>query len=128
MPTFLKDLSNFQIKLVWQNASVEPMEADKLVFIGYSLPQADFEFRQLLSRMVGKETSIEVVLWRGKTKESRRKYEEECERYRKFFGSRHLSFEHGGVQAFVSKLAKPAPRRAKRVGVRAKVRVKRSSA
>ena len=52
MPTFLKDLSNFQLKLVWQNAGVEIMEAERLVFIGYSLPHADFEFRQLLSRMV----------------------------------------------------------------------------
>jgi hypothetical protein len=41
MPTFLKDLSNFQIKLIWQNASVELMEAHKLVFVGYSLPYAD---------------------------------------------------------------------------------------
>jgi hypothetical protein len=54
MPTFLKDLSNFQVKLVWQNAAIELMEADHLVFIGYSLPQADFEFRPMLTRMVSK--------------------------------------------------------------------------
>ena len=30
MPTFLKDLSNFQIKLIWQNAGVELMEAKRL--------------------------------------------------------------------------------------------------
>lgn len=63
MPTFLKDLSNFQIKLVWQNAAVELMEADRLVFIGYSLPHADFEFRQLLSRMVRRDARIDVILY-----------------------------------------------------------------
>ena len=60
MPTFLKDLSNFQVKLIWQNAGVEIMEARRLVFVGYSLPQADFEFRQLISRMVHKHAKIEV--------------------------------------------------------------------
>ena len=63
MPTFLKDLSNFQVKLIWQNAGVELMEARRLVFVGYSLPSADFEFRQLLSGMVHKDTKIEVFLW-----------------------------------------------------------------
>jgi hypothetical protein len=52
MPTFLKNLLNPQYKLIWQNAGIELAEAEELIFIGYSLPQADFEFRQLLSRMV----------------------------------------------------------------------------
>ncbi len=49
MPTYIKDLSNPQYKIIWQNAGIEISEADKLVFIGYSLPSADFEMRQLLS-------------------------------------------------------------------------------
>lgn len=56
-----KDLSNFQIKLVWQNAGVELMEAARLVFIGYSLPHADFEFRQLMSRMVRHDASSRMA-------------------------------------------------------------------
>lgn len=106
MPTFLKDLSNFQVKLVWQNAGVELMEAKRLVFIGYSLPYADFEFRQLLSRMTHAGTSIDVVLYEGASEESKRRYEGEVERYRQFFGRRAMTFEPAGVGEFVKKLTR----------------------
>lgn len=104
MPTFLKDLTNFQVKLIWQNAAIEIMEARKLVFIGYSLPQADFEFRQLLSRMVHKDAKIEVVLWEDSSNPANR-YNEECERYKSFFSKHALSFEPKGVLEFVRKLS-----------------------
>jgi len=101
MPTFLKDLSNFQIKLVWQNAGLELMEATKLVFIGYSLPYADFEFRQLLSRMVRPGASIEVVLFRGANPSQ---FESEKQRYEQFFGKRKLNFHDAGVTGYMDKL------------------------
>ena len=103
MPTFLKDLTNFQVKLIWQNASVELMEAKRLVFIGYSLPHADFEFRQLLSRMVHAKAKIHVVLYNDGTSDGERRYTEECNRYRQFFGSRKVTFEPDGVAEFVRK-------------------------
>jgi len=93
MPTFLKDLSNFQVKLIWQNAAIELMEARRIVFIGYSLPHADFEFRQLLSRKIHKDANIDVYLWdRAST------YAEEKCRYETFF-SRHAVSVHGGGAA-----------------------------
>ena len=98
MPTFLKDLSNFQVKLVWQNAAIELMEARRLVFIGYSLPHADFEFRQVLSRMVHKDAKIDVVLWGGSAN-----YEAECERYKSFFSRHRLKFFPEGAEAYMSK-------------------------
>jgi hypothetical protein len=101
MPTFLKDLSNFQIKLVWQNAGVELMEARRLVFIGYSLPHADFEFRQLLSRMVHKDAVVDVVLHEGSTDDAKRRYEAEKDRYCQFFGDRQLNFHPSGAVEFV---------------------------
>ena len=89
LPTFLKDLSNIQIQLVWQNAGIELSEATKVVFIGYSLPQADFEIRQLLSRCIPNHAEVEVVLFPGannsKTPEN---LEKEKDGYRTFFGSR----------------------------------------
>lgn len=99
-PTFLKDLSNFQLKLVWQNAGVELMEARKIVFIGYSLPHADFELRQLITRMIHPEASIHsVLLGRAPT------FKEEVKRYKEFFPAHRLTFEKGGVEAFVRKLS-----------------------
>jgi len=110
MPTFLKDLSNFQIKLVWQNAGVELMEARRLIFIGYSLPHADFEFRQLLSRMVHKDAKIDVVLFNDGTKGGKRQYLAECKRYRQFFSGHKLTFQPKGVLTFVKSLPAIATR------------------
>lgn len=104
MPTFLKDLSNFQIKLVWQNAGVEILEANRLVFIGYSLPQADFEFRQLLSRMVHPQASVEVALFSDGSAGSERSFLEEKKRYEQFFGSRKISFTSSGVIPYIDGL------------------------
>lgn len=106
MPTFLKDLSNFQIKLIWQNAGVELMEADKVVFIGYSLPHADFEFKQLLARMVRDDANIDVVLFEGKTEESKSLYQQEVRRYQQFFGTRRVTprGKGKGIQEFVKEL------------------------
>lgn len=101
MPTFLKDLSNFQVKLVWQNAGVELMEARKVVFIGYSLPHADFEFRQLLSRTIHKDAKIRVVLWKGRTKTDRLRYLEERARYRQFFPRQIPQITGRGVISYV---------------------------
>jgi len=102
MPTFLKDLSNFQVKLIWQNAGVELMEARHIIFIGYSLPHADFEFRQLLSRMIHRDATIEVVLYKGPNEDDARRYKAEEDRYRQFFGDRQISFHSRGVVDFVN--------------------------
>lgn len=96
MPTFLKDLSNFQVKLIWQNAGVEIMEARRLVFVGYSLPQADFEFRQLISRMVHRDAKIEVYLWdRAAT------FADEKKRYEDFFSRHNVIVSGDGAVGFV---------------------------
>jgi hypothetical protein len=99
MPTFLKDLSNFQIKLIWQNASVELMEARKLVFVGYSLPSADFEFRQMLSRMVHPDAKIEVYLW-----DAAPTFADEERRFRDFFSRHDVRVYGKGAAEFVSNL------------------------
>jgi hypothetical protein len=97
MPTFLKDLSNFQIKLVWQNAGVEILEAEKMVFIGYSLPQADFEFRSLLSRMKQKNAKIDVVLNDGEDNLA-------AKQYRQFFVGHDVRFPAPGAVEYVHQL------------------------
>ena len=99
MPTFLKDFSNPQYKLIWQNAGIELAEATKIVFIGYSLPQADFEMRQLLSRMIREDAEIEVVT---KGPESKPSTKELKERYIVFFGKRKPKFFYDGVTHFIN--------------------------
>ncbi|GLU44754.1 hypothetical protein [Allomuricauda sp. NBRC 101325] len=97
MPTFLKDLNNFQVKLIWQNAGVELSEANKIVFIGYSLPYADFELRQLLSRMVRHDAKIEVVLRAKENLENDPTYK----RYKDFFGKRDIVPIGNGVEHYI---------------------------
>ena len=82
-------MSNIQIQLVWQNAGIELSEASKVVFVGYSLPQADFEIRQLLSRCIPNHAEVEVVLFPGKDRSKTIKdFEYEINNYKTFFGSR----------------------------------------
>lgn len=99
MPTYLKNLSNPQYRIIWQNAGIEISEADRIVFIGYSLPQADFEMRQLLSRMTRKDAKIHVVDYLPEVnRESLRGH------WLKFFGSREISFSFDGAKSFVNSL------------------------
>lgn len=100
MPTYIKDLSNPQYKIVWQNAGIEISEADELVFIGYSLPNADFEMRQLLSRMVRRKARISVVdcISDPQKKELFEK------RWKNFFGDRETTFHFEGASAYINAL------------------------
>ncbi len=98
MPTFLKDLSNPQYKIIWQNGGIELSEASKIVFIGYSLPLADFEMRQLLSRMVRSHAEIEVVDY-GKPQSKNIK--DMKNRYKNFFGSRQITFHLKGAEQYI---------------------------
>jgi len=104
MPTFLKNLNNIQNKLIWQNAGIELSEADKIVCIGYSLPQADFEFKQLLSRMIKSDAIIEVYLVGNDNPEKceeKNKHLTAGYRYQNFFSNRELTINYTGVNGFV---------------------------
>jgi len=97
MPTFIKDLSNPQYKIIWQNAGVEISEANRIVFIGYSLPSADFEMRQLLSRMTKRDAEIVVVDFI----EEEKLREQVIQRWKSFFGKRQIKFHFKGASAFI---------------------------
>ncbi|OOQ61128.1 SIR2 family protein [Mucilaginibacter pedocola] len=107
-PTFLKNLNNIQNKLIWQNAGIELSEASKVVFLGYSLPQADFEFKQLLSRMIRKDAEIEAVLIEADNPDnvldkSKRNYLTAGYRYEVFFSGRKLKIHYDGVSKYIKK-------------------------
>ena len=109
MPTFLKNLSNIQNKLIWQNAGIELSEASKVVFLGYSLPQADFEFKQLLARMIPDDAKIEVVLIETDNpakKSDSEKYQTAGYRFENFFSGRQLTISYKGVKTYVEKLVR----------------------
>src|SRR5690606_21231247 len=107
-PTFLKNLDNIQNRLVWQNAGIELSEADQLVFVGYSLPQADFEFKQLMSRMLRKDVKIKVYLAENDN-HLKNKNQTDCSkagyRYHNFFSGRKVELHFGGTAEFIKNLA-----------------------
>lgn len=109
MPTFLKNLNNVQNKLIWQNAGIELSEASKIVFLGYSLPHADFEFKQLLSRMIRPDAEIEAILIGlddpdKYDPEDSARYQTAGYRFENFFSGRKLRMEYNGVVDYIQKL------------------------
>ena len=91
-PTMLKDLEQTHLRVIWHNAHIELSEASEVVFIGYSFPTADYEFRYLLARALGsgeacKRPMVRVVLYERPTATPREKieFEQTKERYGAFF-------------------------------------------
>lgn len=104
MPTFLKNFGNAQYKIIWQNAGVELSEASKVVFIGYSLPMADFEMRQLLARMIRPNAEIVVVDYSKDSDNLDPKAVELEKRFKVFFGNRPISFEWDGAKTYITSI------------------------
>jgi NAD-dependent SIR2 family protein deacetylase len=107
MPTYLKDLKNVQHKVIWQNAGIELSEASKVVFLGYSLPQADFELKQLLSRMIRSDAKVDVVLIDNDNPnnyEGNSKYQTAGFRFQNFFSDRELNISYDGVAKYIENL------------------------
>ncbi len=61
-PTMIKSINGQLYNNIWQNAAYELQESRRIVFCGYSLPLADFEFRNVLKQNVRKDVDIDVVL------------------------------------------------------------------
>lgn len=61
-PTLMKDFRLIHLRNVWHNAFIELTEASRVVFVGYSLPLADFEARSLFARAIPHDARIEVHL------------------------------------------------------------------
>ena len=62
-PTMLKSINSQLYNNLWQNAAYQLQNADKIIFCGYSLPIADFEFRYLLKQNIKQNAKIDVVLY-----------------------------------------------------------------
>ncbi|NMH70732.1 hypothetical protein HF072_18285 [Bacillus sp. RO3] len=112
-PTLLKNLDNVTFKNIWKNAFVELAEAEKVVFIGYSLPQADFEFRYMLKKAIRPITNIDVVLYHNddpnkikdllKDEGDISKFTANVSetRFNSFFGKDDINFFYEGINDYV---------------------------
>lgn len=93
-PTLLKQLNNLHIKSTWSNAFIELQEADEIIFIGYSLPKADFELMYLLKKSLYYYDKIKVVLAPCDKNSSTHK------RYKNLFGDK-VEFFFDGFEKWV---------------------------
>jgi len=62
-PTMVKSFSSKLYRELWDAAESSLREATHIIFVGYSLPIADFEFRYLLQKSVPNTAKIDVVLY-----------------------------------------------------------------
>jgi len=96
--SYLKDFSIYQFQTIWNAAQVALRDADKWLFIGYSMPEADFEFKHILkSAQLGREDrsrpAINVVLLDD---------EEAGDRHKRFFGISDQDIFQDGLEQWVN--------------------------
>lgn len=99
-PTMVKLFSKQLYANIWQNAEYILQEAKEIIFIGYSMPLADFEFRYMLTKYISSKTKINVVLHEADKKQ--REGNKDCpeNRYRGVFPKNSINFYYGGFTSY----------------------------
>jgi hypothetical protein len=103
-PTFRKEFLNPHVQMIWYNAHINLAEADRIVFVGYSLPDADYHIRALLKRSVSKSTAIDLVLPPGESGSLQMDRKDRTQtvlgRYELFFGKDRVKAHFSGVKGY----------------------------
>jgi hypothetical protein len=99
-PTFIKDLNNLYTQQIWHNAAFDLRDAERIVFLGCSLPLADYEFRYLMLKTAvrNKKNKIRVILYPKLQKE------EKCaikKRFENLFVGNDIKFKELDVADFL---------------------------
>lgn len=103
-PTFLKVLDSIHIQSTWQRAYHALARVQEVVFLGYSLPLADFHLRTLLRRALSRDIHVTAVLMpaddcaAGTPSSIRAHFA--ASRYRDFFGEA-VTIDTRGVEPFL---------------------------
>lgn len=99
--SFRKSFRENSFPDLWSQAEDVLTQADKWIFIGYSLPQADYEFKHLLkiselklSHIKKEKPQIDIVLLNSK---------DTLTKYRSFFGNRINTICNGGIIEYEKK-------------------------
>lgn len=100
-PTMLKTLNNKIFREIWAEAASSLDSADKIIFIGYSLPLADFEVRYLLKKHISNTTKIEVVLAKNDCPIDDNDISSKPEgRYKTLFPANDIAFHYKGLKNY----------------------------
>jgi hypothetical protein len=98
-PTYLKSYGRPQVSLIWQRAERALRDAQRVVFIGYSLPDADFHIKYLLQKALYRMPSPQIVVVDYKPSDAKRPTDEEV-RYKRLFGP-DIVYHTGGFAKYV---------------------------
>lgn len=111
-PTFLKVFENAHIQQTWQRAHRLLSRADEVVFLGYSLPVADFHLRTLLRKSVRRDARITAVLTANDKPDASMSRAIRANfastRYEEFFGTA-VAIDHRGVEGYFGDILAAAP-------------------
>lgn len=97
--SYRKDYAIQQFQTIWHDAFDVLRESDAWLFIGYSMPEADFEFKQILKSAVltnrlRDQLSMLVILLKDTSA---------AKRYKRFFGLTSTHVKQRGLSDFMAK-------------------------
>ncbi len=129
-PTFLKSFENLHLQNVWHRAHLDLTEAESVVFVGYSFPEADYHLRTLFRRAIRPGAQITCALVPsdapGRSTPKRVRNMFAASRYASFFGEGRVAISTLGTEAyFRSEMAgRSLPTLLGRVRRRARIRLR----
>ncbi|MBD3284899.1 hypothetical protein GF359_00890 [candidate division WOR-3 bacterium] len=103
-PTYYKSMSNVFLGSVWNNAENALRRVTRVVFCGYSLPDADMHIKYLMKRAQTNRASpvFSVVVFNHYSGKDERVAEEEEVRYKRFFGDKVVDYTRKSFEEFVA--------------------------
>lgn len=99
-PTMLKSFTDRLYKNIWSEAANEITNADKVIFVGYSLPLADFEIRYFLRKHIKKDVKIDVVLAECDKPLKKDIWFKPESRYKNLFPANSIQFYYEGFNSY----------------------------
>jgi hypothetical protein len=111
-PSMIKSIDSQLYRNIWKTARNELMNANEVIFIGYSFPIADYEFRHLLQKSIPHTAKIDVVLSKTDDPKKVTKGNENLKlflpekRYRDAFRQNNLDFFYDGFKKYFLNYAK----------------------
>ncbi len=104
-PTMHKMYDNQFLQKLWQLSEEKISQAHKLIFIGFSLSDADYHIRSLLTKgLVNNENNIQIiVVTKGpKNYEERKSNQSVKNKYECLFGEHRVDFQEIGLDGFLN--------------------------
>ena len=88
-PTFFKVMSNHFLQQIWRETENVLMATKRIIFCGYSFPDADVHIKYLLKRVeVNRGTTPDIYIFNDHNGKEDRIKQQEKERYERFFSEK----------------------------------------